>query len=125
MSGAAPPPLDLRGTPCPLNYIRTRLALEKLPPGESLEVWLDRGEPERMVSEGLQGEGRRVERADLDGTAVRLTVHPSAATAPAAASAPATDETPATGETPAAGENPATGEATACPPPAGATPSDG
>ena len=68
------PRLDLRGTPCPLNYIRTRLALEKLPTGAELEVWLDRGEPERMVSEGLQGEGHGVVLTDLDATAVRLTV---------------------------------------------------
>ncbi len=61
MSAAATPPLDLRGTPCPLNFIRTRLALEKLPPGADLEVWLDAGEPEWMVSQGLEAEGHRVE----------------------------------------------------------------
>jgi TusA-related sulfurtransferase len=66
--------LDLRGTPCPLNYIRTRLALEKLPVGAELEVWLDRGEPERMVSEGLAADGHGVRFADLDATAVRLSV---------------------------------------------------
>lgn len=71
---AAVAPLDLRGTPCPLNYIRTRLALEKLPAGAELEVWLDRGEPERMVSEGLAAEGHGVRLADLDAAAVMLTV---------------------------------------------------
>lgn len=76
-------PLDLRGTPCPLNYIRTRLALETLPVGAALEVWLDRGEPERLVSEGLIGEGHPVLLADLDAAAVRLTVRRGAA--PAAA----------------------------------------
>ena len=60
MSAAATPPLDLRGTPCPLNFIRTRLALEKLPPGADLEVWLDAGEPEWMVSQGLEAEGHSV-----------------------------------------------------------------
>ncbi len=52
--------LDLRGTPCPLNYVRSRLALERLAPGELLEVELDPGEPERMVAEGLRGEGHAV-----------------------------------------------------------------
>ena len=52
--------LDLRGTPCPLNFIRTRLALEKIPLGAGLVVDLDRGEPEQMVVEGLRGEGHRV-----------------------------------------------------------------
>ena len=53
--------LDLRGTPCPLNFIRTRLALEKLPAGCRLLVDLDRGEPETMVSAGIRGDGHAVE----------------------------------------------------------------
>jgi TusA-related sulfurtransferase len=53
--------LDLRGTPCPLNFIRARLALEKLPPGACLQIDLDGGEPEQMVGEGLRSEGHRVE----------------------------------------------------------------
>lgn len=57
--------LDLRGTPCPLNYVRTRLALEKLAPGACLEVDLDAGEPERMVADGLRAEGHRVESIPL------------------------------------------------------------
>lgn len=52
--------LDLRGTPCPLNYVRTRLALETLEPGACLQVDLDAGEPEQMVSEGLRSEGHAV-----------------------------------------------------------------
>lgn len=71
--------LDLRGTPCPLNYIRTRLALEKLPAGAELEVWLDRGEPERLVSEGLRQEGHTVVLTPLEGEGVRLLVRTAAA----------------------------------------------
>ncbi len=58
--------LDLRGTPCPLNYIRSRLALEALPQGGWLRVELDHGEPEQMVIEGLRGEGHRVEAKAID-----------------------------------------------------------
>jgi TusA-related sulfurtransferase len=58
------PHLDLRGTPCPLNYIRARLALEKVPVGDLLLLDLDAGEPERMVEEGLRGDGHGVERID-------------------------------------------------------------
>lgn len=79
MSAAASGPLDLRGTPCPLNYVRTRLALERLPAGTELEVWLDRGEPEQMVSEGLRHEGHAVEISPLDERAVRLKVHSASA----------------------------------------------
>ncbi|WP_233130078.1 sulfurtransferase TusA family protein [Synechococcus sp. 1G10] len=54
--------LDLRGTPCPLNFIRSRLALETIAAGEWLQLDLDTGEPELMVAEGLRQEGHRVER---------------------------------------------------------------
>ena len=54
--------LNLCGTPCPLNYVRSRLALEQLPPGGLLLVDLDAGEPEQMVAEGLRSEGHAVER---------------------------------------------------------------
>jgi TusA-related sulfurtransferase len=56
--------LDLRGTPCPLNYVRARLALEKVPEGGHLVLDLDAGEPERMVGEGLRGDGHGVERME-------------------------------------------------------------
>jgi TusA-related sulfurtransferase len=32
--------LDLRTTKCPLNFVKTRLALEKLEAGDILEVWI-------------------------------------------------------------------------------------
>ena len=56
--------LDLRGTPCPVNFIRCRLALEALQPGDLLNVQLDRGEPEEMVNPGLREAGHRVEITD-------------------------------------------------------------
>ena len=49
--------LDLRGTPCPLNFIRTKLALEQVPRGQQLRVILDAGEPFEMVSEGVAAAG--------------------------------------------------------------------
>jgi TusA-related sulfurtransferase len=66
--------LDLRGTPCPLNYVRSRLALEKLPSGAWLQVDLDAGEPERMVSEGLRGEGHAVLVRTLEPGTIRLLI---------------------------------------------------
>jgi TusA-related sulfurtransferase len=64
MAPSSPTPsacLDLRGTPCPLNFIRSRLALEALEPGAWLQLDLDAGEPERSVAEGLREAGHRVE----------------------------------------------------------------
>jgi TusA-related sulfurtransferase len=66
--------LDLRGTPCPLNFVRSRLALEKLPSGAWLQVDLDAGEPERMVSEGLRGEGHTVQVSPLEPGTMRLLI---------------------------------------------------
>lgn len=64
----SPPPLpsrclNLRGTPCPLNFIRSRLALEAIASGEWLQLDLDAGEPEAMVIEGLRQAGHCVLRA--------------------------------------------------------------
>ncbi len=56
--------LDLRGTPCPVNFIRCRLTLETMAPGQLLAVSLDRGEPEAMVVPGLEQDGHQVQ---LDG----------------------------------------------------------
>ena len=45
--------LDLESTPCPLNVVKCKLALEKLSLNETLIVHLDRGEPEIMVKRAL------------------------------------------------------------------------
>ncbi|MCP9850295.1 sulfurtransferase TusA family protein [Cyanobium sp. Morenito 9A2] len=66
--------LDLRGTPCPVNFIRTRLALEAVAAGDSLQVDLDGGEPERLVAEGLRAEGHGVELSANDDGSVRLLI---------------------------------------------------
>ncbi|MCF8133154.1 MAG: sulfurtransferase TusA family protein [Synechococcus sp.] len=74
MTGPAAAPLDLRGTPCPLNFVRTRLALERLAAGERLVVWLDAGEPDRQVAEGIAAAGHGVERQATSDGAVQLTI---------------------------------------------------
>ncbi len=53
--------IDLRGTPCPMNFVRCRLFLEKLKPQEFLIVDLDKGEPEELVISGLQNAGHQVD----------------------------------------------------------------
>lgn len=53
--------LDLRGTPCPINFVRTKLKLEQMPLGELLEVWLDAGEPIEQVPQSLTVEGYTIE----------------------------------------------------------------
>ena len=55
------PALDLRGTRCPLNYVRTRVELERMAAGDVLEVWLDEGEPADHVPRSLRMDGHAVE----------------------------------------------------------------
>lgn len=54
------PLLDLRGTPCPINFVRTKLKLEQMSPGSLLEVWLDPGEPIEQVPDSLTIEGYQI-----------------------------------------------------------------
>jgi TusA-related sulfurtransferase len=61
-SGAADSHLDLRGTPCPINFVRTKLRLEQMAPGNLLEVWLDPGEPIEQVPDSLKMEGYQIEQ---------------------------------------------------------------
>ncbi len=49
--------LDLRGVPCPLSFVRTKLRLEQIPSGEKLTVWLDGGEAIEQVPNSLMVEG--------------------------------------------------------------------
>jgi TusA-related sulfurtransferase len=56
--------LDLRGTPCPINFVRTKLLLEKMSPGNLLEVWLDPGEPIEQVPDSLLMEGYSIEQIE-------------------------------------------------------------
>ena len=53
--------LDLRGTPCPVNFVRCRLALEQLSDDHILNVDLDRGEPEETFISGFSKAGHKVQ----------------------------------------------------------------
>ena len=64
VSAVADEQLDLRGTPCPLNFVRTKLKLEKMPPDSLLEVWLDPGEPIEQVPDSLKMDGYGIEAID-------------------------------------------------------------
>lgn len=56
--------LNLRGTPCPLNFVRTKLRLEQMPPDSLLEVWLDSGEPIEQVPDSLVISGYTIEKIE-------------------------------------------------------------
>ena len=52
--------LDIRADSCPMTYVRTKLALEALPPGGVLDVVMRRGEPARNVPRSLREDGHAV-----------------------------------------------------------------
>ncbi|MBX9878415.1 MAG: sulfurtransferase TusA family protein [Candidatus Obscuribacterales bacterium] len=52
--------LDLRGVACPMNFVKTRLFLDKMAVGDTVEVLLDGGEPVESVSLSVQQEGHAV-----------------------------------------------------------------
>ena len=60
MSQSAKHHLDLRGTPCPLNFVKTKLMLEQLSDGQILEIIIDAGEPIRNLPRSIKEEGHRI-----------------------------------------------------------------
>jgi tRNA 2-thiouridine synthesizing protein A len=58
MSSAAR--VDVRDVACPMTWVRTRIALDRLAPGEALEVLLLAGEPLESVPRTAEEEGHRV-----------------------------------------------------------------
>ena len=52
--------LDLLGVCCPMNFVRAKLAIDKISAGERLEILLDDGEPLVNVTRSLKDEGHRV-----------------------------------------------------------------
>ena len=52
--------LDLRGVKCPFNFVKTKLKLEKMGPGQTLQVVLDPGEPVSNVPRSAKDEGHTI-----------------------------------------------------------------
>jgi tRNA 2-thiouridine synthesizing protein A len=61
--------LDLTGVVCPLNWVKAKLALEELEPGEELKLLLDPGEPVESVPESAREDGHDV---TVNGTTVTI-----------------------------------------------------
>lgn len=53
--------LDLRGVACPMNFVKTRLFLDKIKEGDLVTVLLDGGEPVESVSESVVQDGHSLE----------------------------------------------------------------
>ncbi len=65
---------DLRGTPCPFNFVKAKLLLETLAKGDVLEILLDDGEPIHNVPQSLRSDGHTVLSATKIGNYYSLLV---------------------------------------------------
>ncbi len=61
---AAPTVVDLRRYACPLTYVKTRIALDRIAAGERVELWLAAGEAVESVPRSAAEDGHRVLSVD-------------------------------------------------------------
>jgi TusA-related sulfurtransferase len=61
--------LDVTGLRCPMTWVRTKLELERLAAGETLEVRVPPGEAAESVPRSAREAGHAV---DVSGTTVRI-----------------------------------------------------
>lgn len=69
--------IDLRGVMCPINFVKTKLKLEAMNPGEILEVILDSGDPIQNVPKSIKEEGHKIVEVKKEGEFFRLKVQRS------------------------------------------------
>lgn len=58
---------DFRGVACPMNFVKTKLALEGLTAGQQLKILLDDGAPIQNVPRSVAGEGHKILDQSKDG----------------------------------------------------------
>ena len=54
--------MDLKGVPCPMNFIKTKFALAKIRDGSVLRILLDDGDPSDNVPQSVKKEGHQILR---------------------------------------------------------------
>lgn len=67
--------LDLRSEVCPMTFVKTKMKLEELSPGQTLEVTLPAGESMRSVPISVKEEGHKIIKVQKeDEKTFRLTI---------------------------------------------------
>lgn len=69
MSIQADHDIDITGEVCPMTFVRTKLRLERMQPGETLAVRLRGEEPLRNVPRAARDEGHAILSIEADGDA--------------------------------------------------------
>lgn len=52
--------MDLKGVKCPINYVKAKIRMEQMEKGQTLELYLDDGEPINNVPTSLRNDGQDV-----------------------------------------------------------------
>ena len=52
--------VDITDVVCPVTFVKTKVALEELDPGQILQVHLNEGEPVQNVPRSVKDEGHRI-----------------------------------------------------------------
>ena len=67
--------LDLRGEVCPYTFVKSKLAIEEMEPGQVLRVIVDHEPATKNVPRSMENEGNEVlEVARMDGLAWQIVV---------------------------------------------------
>jgi TusA-related sulfurtransferase len=69
------PLLDITSLVCPMTFVRTKLAVERLQPGQVLEVRMNFGEPTRNVPASLREHGYLVSEVQPENPEIPAGVH--------------------------------------------------
>ncbi len=66
--------IDLHGVACPMNFVKTKVALTSLAVGGLLEVILDEGEAMLNVPRSVKEEGHQVVKVERLGETFRVVI---------------------------------------------------
>lgn len=66
--------IDLHGVPCPLNFVKTKVALDELQIGDILEVVLDEGDAILNVTRSVKEEGHTVLKVFPQGVTFKVLI---------------------------------------------------
>jgi len=74
MDGDIKKSIDLHGVACPMNFVKTKLALASLDAGDLLAVILDEGDAILNVPRSVKEEGHQVVKVESLGETFRVVI---------------------------------------------------
>jgi sulfite reductase (ferredoxin) len=73
-AGTSQEKIDLLGVKCPFNYVKTKIKLETMELGSTLEVLLDDGEPAENVPRSVQNDGHKLLSLEKENGHFKMTI---------------------------------------------------